>query len=84
MFINLLVRVICVVIDNIKRINLTINTKINTIKEHAKINEKTIYIRISGFKMIREIQLKDLNDMYQSGVLTKEEFEMAKKKALSQ
>ena len=29
-------------------------------------------------------QLKDLNDMYQSGVLTKEEFEMAKKKALSQ
>ena len=29
-------------------------------------------------------QLKDLNDMYQSGVLTKEEFEMAKKKTLSQ
>ena len=29
-------------------------------------------------------QIKDLNEMYKSGVLTKEEFEMAKKKALSQ
>ena len=29
-------------------------------------------------------QLKDLNDMYQSGVLTKEEFEIAKKKTLGQ
>jgi len=28
-------------------------------------------------------QLKDLNEMYKSGVLTKEEFEMAKKKVLS-
>tara|TARA_B100001013_G_scaffold337098_1_gene256910 strand:- start:258 stop:746 length:489 start_codon:yes stop_codon:yes gene_type:complete len=29
-------------------------------------------------------QLKNLNEMYKSGVLTKEEFEMAKKKTLSQ
>lgn len=29
-------------------------------------------------------QLKDLNEMYKSGVLTEEEFEMAKKKALSE
>jgi len=29
-------------------------------------------------------QLKDLNEMYRLGTLTKEEFEMAKKKTLSQ
>ena len=29
-------------------------------------------------------QLKDLNEMYKSGILTKEEFEMAKKKTLRQ
>ena len=29
-------------------------------------------------------QLKDLNEMYKSGVLTKEEFELAKKKTLGQ
>jgi len=29
------------------------------LRSGSKINEKTIYIRISGFKMIREIQLKD-------------------------
>jgi len=29
-------------------------------------------------------QLRDLNDMYESGILTKEEFEIAKKKTLNQ
>jgi len=37
-------------------------------------------------KMSEDIvqQLKDLNELYKSGVLTKEEFEKAKKKVLSQ
>ena len=45
---------------------------------YAEIKSSTIY------KNSIADQLKDLDEMYKSGVLTKEEFEMAKKKTLSQ
>ena len=38
----------------------------------------------SGSQNSISAQLRDLNEMYKSGVLTKEEFEKAKKKTLSQ
>ena len=38
----------------------------------------------SGSQNSITAQLRDLNEMYKSGVLTKEEFEKAKKKTLSQ
>ena len=43
-----------------------------------------INAQIANSKSTIAQQLKDLNEMYKSGVLTKEEFEMAKKKTLSQ
>jgi len=43
------------------------------------INEKTSEINDDS-ELVKKI--KDLNDLYKSGVLTKEEFEKAKKKLL--
>ena len=50
----------------------------NVDKIKAEITNSTV----SGNSIA--VQLRDLNEMYKSGVLTKEEFEMAKKKTLSQ
>tara|TARA_B100000029_G_C17593580_1_gene963317 strand:- start:2010 stop:2483 length:474 start_codon:yes stop_codon:yes gene_type:complete len=46
-----------------------------------------VYAEITNYEISKNTisqQLKDLNEMYNSGILTKEEFELAKKKTLDQ
>jgi len=60
---------------------------INLMKKKKCKGVDTINTEIAGTTTSRNNiagQLKDLNEMYKSGVLTKEEFETAKKKTLSQ
>ena len=60
---------------------------VNLMKKKKCRNVNTIYAEITGHTTYKNNiagQLKDLNEMYESGVLSKEEFEMAKKKTLSQ
>ena len=54
----------------------------NVIKNVDKVKAEITNSTVSGNSIA--VQLRDLNEMYKSGVLTKEEFEMAKKKTLSQ
>ena len=60
---------------------------VNLMKKKKCNGVDTINTEIAGTTTSRNNiagQLKDLNEMYKSGVLTKEEFETAKKKTLSQ
>jgi len=64
---------------------IEIQTQI-TKKEPKKKEKKVVKEEVKQTDDNSDItqQLKDLNEMYESGVLSKEEFEMAKKKTLSQ
>ena len=60
---------------------------VKLMKKRKCKNLETINAEIkgtSGSQNSISAQLRDLNEMYKSGVLTKEEFEKAKKKTLSQ
>ena len=64
---------------NFHLVKLMKNKKCKGAKEmYAEITETGYY------KNTIANQLKDLNEMYQSGILTKEEFDKAKKKTLNQ
>ena len=60
---------------------------IKIMKKKRCSNIESIKAEITGTSLYKNSiagQLKDLHEMYKSGILTKEEYEMAKKKTLSQ